>query len=248
MEEKGNGKLKTGEKTDAPTGVPTLPDRAALWRETLALAELSSLQREQLQRLYEGILLGNRQLNLTRITEPEDFWEKHLWDSLRGVVAFSRRADFELPQSCRVVDVGTGAGFPGIPLSILHPTWQVTLLDSTQKKIRFLKDLITELGLANVTAVTGRAERLGQISPYRGSCDLAVVRAVGATSACARYTLPWLKVGGWAVLYRGRWTEEEREELEKTLVDLRGTLVDVERFETPLTQSVRHCIYLRRTS
>lgn len=215
-------------------------------------------QQLQFQRLYELIIKANQTLNLTRITEPLDFWEKHLWDSLRGIMPLledeGRRQKDEVENSAfsiqlsafKIVDIGTGAGFPGIPIAIARPDSQVTLLDSTRKKIAFLDSLIAELGIGNVNTVTGRAEVVGKESQHRQAYDVALIRAVGSASVCAEYALPFLKSGGLAVLYRGNWTTEEAETLQNTVKRLGGAIEKVEEFTTPLSNSIRHCVYIRK--
>lgn len=240
---------------------PILPGLTEIWLETTGW-QPSAEQQEQFQQLYDRILEGNRQLNLTRIVEPEDFWEKHLWDSLRGIKTFLPTAGSEEMLRVeegetvepdffgvvRVIDIGTGAGFPGIPVAIAQPTWQVTLLDSTRKKIQFLNQLLKDLLLLNPATLVDRAESVGQQAEYREAYDLALVRAVAAASVCAEYALPLLKVGGWAVLYRGQWTVEETALLEPAVATLGGQIVAVEAFKTPLTEGDRHCLYLRKMS
>ncbi|OAB58435.1 hypothetical protein AY600_08945 [Phormidium willei BDU 130791] len=197
----------------------------------------------QFQRFYEAVVQGNRQVNLTRILEPLDFWEKHLWDSLRGVAPFLR-GEFSLPPQPRVVDIGSGGGFPGIPLAIARPDWSFTLVDSTQKKVRFLQAAIAHLGLSQTQAIAGRAETLGALRPYRGSYDLGLLRAVASPSVCLRYVRPWLKPGGWVVLYRGQWRDEEQQDLQPGLSGFE--LVTIDGFVTPETQATRHAVILRR--
>lgn len=208
-------------------------------------------QQLQFQRLYELIIKANQTLNLTRITEPLDFWEKHLWDSLRGIMPLLKdegiRLKDEVERSAlKIVDIGTGAGFPGIPTAIALPDSQVTLLDSTRKKIAFLDSLIAELGIGNVNTVTGRAEVVGKESQHQQAYDLALIRAVGSASICAEYALAFLKSGGLAVLYRGNWTTEEAETLQNTVKRLGGAIEKVEEFTTPLSNSIRHCVYIRK--
>lgn len=220
--------------------VETLPDRLDLWQSTMNWSP-NEEQRSQFQAFYELILNGNQQQNLTRITEPADFWEKHLWDSLRGV--FPKVTQLRLS----AIDIGTGAGFPGIPMAIARPEWNVTLLDSTRKKVSFLQETTRSLQLANVRSVVDRVEQLGRAAGHREAYDLATIRAVAAASVCAEYALPLLKVGGLAVLYRGQWTDEEAIALNEAVQQLGGTVEACDRFETPLTQGVRHCLYVRKT-
>ena len=236
-----------------------LPQMVDMWQLTLGWQPMDE-QQGLFQQFYEGILEGNRRLNLTRITEPIDFWEKHLWDSLRGVwnqksgilgaTPASPVQDLEAnseiqPQSLKLIDIGTGAGFPGIPIAIAFPHHSVTLLDSTRKKITYLNALIAQLGIQNVTTLIGRAEALTHQLQHRQTYDIALLRAVAPASVCAEYALPLLQTGGLAILYRGNWTDEETESLKPILEKLGGVIESIEGFTTPISKSVRHCIYLR---
>ncbi len=244
------------------TNAPLLPEMAELWQQSLNWQPTEQQQR-QFQRLYELILAGNRQLNLTRITEPVEFWEKHLWDSLRGIAPLlegvgeqgSRGAgetrgqgeQFILhPSSLKVIDIGTGAGFPGIPVAIALAHSHVRLLDSTRKKIDFLNTLLVQLDIQNVNTLVGRGETMGKQPQHRQTYDIALIRAVGSASVCAEYALPFLKPGGLAVLYRGHWTAQETETLQSTVKHLGGAIEATQGLTTPLSQSVRHYVYLRK--
>ncbi|HTL88858.1 MAG TPA: 16S rRNA (guanine(527)-N(7))-methyltransferase RsmG [Leptolyngbya sp.] len=220
--------------------IAALPEMNDLWESTTQWVPTEE-QRSRFQQFYELVLTGNQQQNLTRITEPNDFWEKHLWDSLRGVFPKATAADLS------AIDIGTGAGFPGIPMAIARSDWQVTLLDSTRKKVAFLQDATKALKLSNVRSMIDRVEQLGRTSGHRAAYDLATIRAVAAASVCAEYALPLLKVGGLAVLYRGQWTEAEAIGLDQAVEQLGGVVEECDRFETPLTQGVRHCLYIRKT-
>lgn len=219
----------------------------------------------EFQSLYEGILQGNQSLNLTRITAPDEFWEKHLWDSLRAITPLLSQPSGSTSESVsspttgmvpgegengsvRAIDIGTGAGFPGLPVAIACPDWQVTLLDSTRKKITFLQGLINQLGMENAQAIVGRVEEIGRSREHRERYDFAFARAIGPTMVCAEYALPLLKVGGVAVLYRGHWTEEEAQVVSVGVEQLGGMVDFVEKFTTPLTDSVRTCVYLRKVA
>jgi 16S rRNA (guanine527-N7)-methyltransferase len=211
----------------------------------------SDRQQVQLQALYTEIITANQQLNLTRITAPEEFWEKHLWDSVRGVGDL-----ISDPRELQVIDIGTGAGFPGLPLAIARADWQLTLVDSTNKKIGFIESFVKrmqsiiapELGLTNIHPLVSRIEELGQQRQHRHHYDLALVRAVASANVCAEYALPLVKVGGTAILYRGNWTEEEASSLELAVAKLGGEITKTDLFYTPVTKSVRHCIWLDKTT
>ena len=220
-----------------------LPELNERWQSTLGW-QPNEKQQEQFQRLYQAILAGNRQFNLTRITAPDEFWEKHLWDSLAGLVGLDLKQSEEI---LKFIDIGTGAGFPGIAIAIAKPQWQVTLLDATRKKVRFLDTLIDDLALENVTTLTGRAEAVGQQS-HREAYDLASVRAVGSASVCAEYAVPLLKTGGLAILYRGNWSDEESAALALAADELGSTIESIEQLTTPLSHSIRHCVYLQKRS
>lgn len=237
---------------------PQLPSRSEVWLQTLGWQPTLE-QEQQFERLFQQILQANQQLNLTRITDPQDFWEKHLWDSVVGIAPWllhestipgwlqNLSSDLSIDRtSLRVIDIGTGGGFPGVPIAMIHPTWQVMLLDSTQKKLTFLEQVTADLGLKNVGVCCDRAETLGQHPSYRESFDLAFIRAVGPASVCAEYALPLLALKGYAVLYRGQWTDEEQQALSAVLPQLGGELITVAKVNMPLSQGVRHCIYLRK--
>jgi 16S rRNA (guanine527-N7)-methyltransferase len=226
------------------TASPVLPQETDLWQQTLDWHP-DPQQQAKFQQLYQLTLEGNRQLNLTRITDPQEFWEKHLWDSLRGIKPWLGN---QPPSSLSVIDIGTGAGFPGLPVAIAHPTWHVTLLDSTRKKITFVARLIEALGLQTVMAISDRAEQLGRDPLHRRKYDLVLIRAVAAAPVCVEYALPFLKYGGIAVLYRGQWTEAEAIALEAALEQLGGQLETVDAFKTPLSGSDRHCLQIRKVA
>ena len=228
--------------TDTQNSV-VLPEMAEVWQQTLGW-QPDEEHKRMFQCLYEEILLGNSQLNLTRITTPVEFWEKHLWDSLRGVAPILQSGT----SGQSFIDIGTGAGFPGVPVAIALPNSSVTLLDSTRKKINFLETLIAKLDIKNATTLNGRAEAIAQQSQYRHTYDVALLRAVAPATVCAEYALPLLKTGGLAILYRGHWTDEETEALKPVIEKLGGAIESIEGYTTPLSNSVRHCVYLRSSS
>lgn len=218
-----------------------------IWQNTLNWQPTSE-QQEKFQRIYQLLQIANQKLNLTRIVSPDDFWEKHLWDSLTGICFLLENfPDFFL--SGKVIDVGTGAGFPGLPVAIyLGSACQTILLDSTQKKLNFINTVLADLEINYVTTLAGRVEAIARTLQHRESYQLCLIRAVANVVVCAEYVLPLLKINGMAILYRGNWTTEEANDLEKVSKMLGGKIVHVQSCQTPLTQGQRHCIYVQKVS
>ena len=157
---------------------------------------------ELLYRYYTMLVEKNKVMNLTAITEFSDVVDKHFIDS----AAISKIVDLN---GKKVIDVGTGAGFPGIPLKILFPDMELTLLDSLNKRIGFLNEVISELGLTNVQAIHSRAEELARKPEHREKYDIAVSRAVSNLSTLVEYCLPFVIVGGTFYSYKGTKADEE---------------------------------------
>ena len=155
----------------------------------------------------------NEQMNLTSITEPEAVWSRHALDALSLVPHLA-----DLPAGARVLDVGSGGGVPGIPLAIARPDLQVTLLDATEKKVHFLADAAITLGLANVTAVAGRAEGAALGAPF----DAVTARAVAKISTLLGWTAPFAKVGGLLLFIKGERAEAELADAKKQLRQFRA--------------------------
>ena len=161
--------------------------------------DLSGEQLAQFETYYAMLADWNERMNLTAISGPEDVVKKHFLDSLAAAPY--------LKQDASIVDVGTGAGFPGVPLLILRPDLKVTLMDSQQKKLLFLEALLKELGLS-AECVHARAEDAGQNPCHRERYDAALTRAVSALPVLAELTLPLVKVGGVSIAYKGDSAEE----------------------------------------
>ena len=156
------------------------------------------------ERYMEGILLWNQKVNLTAITEREAFIQNHFVDSILC-------AGYpEVQNAETIIDVGTGAGFPGVPLALLFPEKQFVLIDSLQKRIKIIHSLLKEIGIENVAAIHGRAEDLASDAAYRERFDLCVSRAVAKMPTLAEYCLPFVKKGGFFLAYKSEGTEEER--------------------------------------
>ena len=165
---------------------------------------------------YRMLLEWNEKINLTAITNPKEVAVKHIIDSLS---AFDTSV---FSQNAHVIDVGTGAGLPGIALKIYCPSIHLVLLDSLQKRVNFLKNVVVRLGLSDVECVHARAEEAARKKDYRERFDVAVARAVARLSVLAEYTLPFVRVGGVLLALKGARYLEEMEEAEKALHILGG--------------------------
>src|SRR6266566_8131037 len=164
--------------------------------------ELSQQQLGQFLRYRDELLDWNTRINLTAISDPEEVLLKHFLDSLSLLMAYD-------VAEARLLDIGAGAGFPGLPLKIVRPQWQVLLLEATGKKVTFLQHIIETLHLKNVVAVQGRAEELAHISEYRASFDSVTARAVASLPTLLEYAAPFCRVGGQIILpKKGELVEE----------------------------------------
>lgn len=173
--------------------------------------ELSKEQYSQYVTYYNMVVEKNKVMNLTGITEFDEFIDKHYIDSLSIVNAV------DMTRVNSIIDVGTGAGFPGIPLKIAFPHLKITLLDSLNKRINFLNEVIEALGLQNVETCHGRAEDFGHRKEYREQYDLCVSRAVANLSTLTEYCLPFVKVGGQFVSYKSGNVDNELKESSKAI-------------------------------
>ncbi len=193
---------------------------------------------------YERLIEWNSFMNLTAITEYEDVMKKHFLDSLSIIKACPEIAD--PTRKIRLIDVGTGAGFPGLPIKIAFPHVEVTLLDSLNKRINFLKAVIEELELDDIEALHGRAEEFAKASLLRESYDICVSRAVANLSTLSEYCLPYVKVGGKFVSYKSEKIAEEREKAARAIELLGGEEIDQEEFILPGTDIYRNLFVIEK--
>ena len=200
---------------------------------------------ELLNRYYEMLIDTNKVMNLTTITEYSEVVIKHFADSAAiGCIT-------DMNGNIDVIDVGTGAGFPGIVLKIVYPQLSVVLLDSLNKRVNFLKNVITELGLTDISAIHGRAEDIARNKDYREKFDLCVSRAVANMSSLSEYCLPFVKVGRRFIPYKADGCDEEVKTASKAVNILGGKIRKIESYVIPDTDICRKFVVidkLRNTS
>ena len=200
--------------------------------------DISSEQAKKFYQYMNLLLEWNEKINLTAITEPKDVILKHFIDSIT--------VEKYIKQNANIVDVGTGAGFPGIPLGIVREDVNITLLDSLNKRIKFLEDVIDKDGLEHMDAIHGRAEELARNKDYRENFDIATSRAVASLSVLLEYMLPFVKVGGYCICMKGSNIDEEVENSKKALETLKGSIERIDKFELPGSDFGRNIIIIKK--
>lgn len=201
---------------------------------------LSEKQLQQFLTYFEMLVEWNKKMNLTAITEYEEVMKKHFVDSLSLTQAF------DLSDNLSLIDVGTGAGFPGLPLKIVFPNLKITLLDSLNKRVQFLNAVIEELGLQDIEAVHGRAEDFAKENLLREKFDLAVSRAVANLTTLSEYCLPFVKVGGSFISYKSEKAADEIDQAKKAIFLLGGNLEKQIELHLPDSDIYRNLVVIEK--
>ena len=199
------------------------------------------IDRDQIQKfhIYMKLLLEwNKKINLTAITDEEEIILKHFVDSLT-VLKYINEND-------KIIDVGTGAGFPGIPIAIMMPNVKITLLDSLNKRINFLNEVIKELDLKNVETIHSRSEDCGKDMLYREKYDISIARAVANLSTISEYLLPFVKIGGKMICMKGSEIEEELKNAQYAIKVLGGKIISRDKFTLPESDIKRNIIIVEK--
>lgn len=206
--------------------------------------ELTAEMEEQFLLYYNMLIEWNSFMNLTAITDFDEVLKKHFTDSVSLIRAIPDLAE----KRFKVIDVGTGAGFPGIPLKIVFPNISVVLLDSLNKRVNFLNEVISKLQLTDITAMHGRAEDFAQNKEYRESFDLCVSRAVANLSTLSEYCLPFIKKNGRFISYKSEKVSEEFEISGKAISVLGGEYENQVTFELPDSDIYRNLFIIKKKS
>ncbi len=200
---------------------------------------LNEQQIHQFYQYMELLLEWNEKINLTAITNPEEIIVKHFIDSLT-IAKYVK-------ENARLIDVGTGAGFPGIPLKIIREDIEITLLDSLNKRVNFLNEVIHELKLSKIQAVHSRVEDFAKDKKNRESFDYATSRAVANLSTLSEYLIPLVKIGGNAISMKGSEVDEEMKQSQKAISLLGGKIETIETFQLPQSDINRNIIIIHKT-
>lgn len=208
--------------------------------------ELDELKTEKLYRYYELVVEKNKLMNLTAITEEDEFISKHFVDSLSIIKAPDLKDELAQAKGIKLIDVGTGAGFPGMVLKIVFPSLKITLFDSLKKRLNFLDEVIAELELKDIETLHGRAEDYGNNKLYREKYDICVSRAVANMSALSEYCLPFVKPDGLFVAYKSGGSHSEIREASKAIKILGGNTEDIQDFMLPDSDIERSIVSVRK--
>ena len=207
--------------------------------------DLSERQLQMFDAYYKQLVETNKVMNLTAITEKKDVYTLHFLDSV-SLIPAAKNAGIAISPACRLIDVGTGAGFPGLPLKIMMPELRLTLLDSLNKRLNFLSSVIASEGITGTQLIHARAEDGARDPKLRESFDIAVSRAVAALPVLAEYCLPYVRVGGIFAAYKTAAAAEEIQSGEKALKILGGRVISTQEFTLPGTDVQRSIIFIQK--
>ena len=206
--------------------------------------ELSDVQKEQFATYFHELVETNKVMNLTSITDEDQVYLKHFYDSI--VLGFVDEKI--LNEELTLCDVGSGAGFPSLPFKIINPKLKITIVDSLNKRIKFLEGLVNELNLTDVSLVHGRAEEVGKNPQFREKFDVVTARAVAAMNVLTEFCLPLVKVGGQFVAMKSEKAPEEVKNAQYAIETLGGTIKQQESVELPNDAGIRNFIFVEKIS
>lgn len=199
---------------------------------------LTNLQANQFEEFYKLLIEWNKKINLTSIIEPNEVIIKHFLDSVLPEKSFTKE--------CSVIDIGCGAGFPGIPLKILRPDITLTLVDSTRKKLNFVQEVAQKLELKNISTLHSRAEDLALSKDYREKFDFCIARAVAELNVLSEYCLPFVKIGGKFLAYKSKLLAEEFSNAVKSIKTLGGEVESLQNYEFESVS--RTIVFIKKSS
>lgn len=205
-----------------------------------------SLHKEQINkfsRYLELLIQWNQKINLTSLKTPREIISKHFLDSISCIEVMDKYVDIE---GISIIDVGTGAGFPGIPIKIVYPSISLSLLEARKKKTIFLEKIVEEMNFQQVEILNGRAEVFGKCPDHREKYDIVLSRAVALLSTLSEYCLPLVRVGGFFIAQKGRSYKEEINKALRTIPLLGGELIGVENIQIPFINQERHLLVIKK--
>ncbi len=190
---------------------------------------------------YSSLLVEwNEKMNLTAVTDPDGIAVRHFADSISPLFYFN------FPENSKLIDIGTGAGFPGIPIKLMRDDLKVTLMDSLNKRINFLKEVSNEIGLLETECIHGRAEEFGRKAEYREQYDIGISRAVAKLRVLSEYALPFIKVGGHFISMKASDIDEEVDEAKEKIKLLGGEIEEIKTIEVPNSDAVRKLVIIKK--
>ena len=204
--------------------------------------EISEEKLNQFEKFSSLLVEWNEKMNLTAITDPNGISVRHFADSISPLFYT------EIKENAKIIDVGTGAGFPGVPLKIMRPDLEITLMDSLNKRITFLKEVREQIGIDKTECVHARAEEFGRKEEYREKYDVGVSRAVASLKVLAEYVLPFIKVGGYFISMKAFEIEEEVNESKEKIKLLGGKIEEIKEIEIPNSDAVRKLVIIKKIS